>query len=618
MANKKVQMVQDVPISISTINSEDIQLRSINTMDRALAYVPGVEVNQDNISIRGTSGFSFGIGSRVLMLQDGFPMLSGDNNDIKFDNFPFLFIERVEIVKGSGSALYGTSALGGVVNVITSDATDKPVIRARLYSGAYDSPKYDSWKWTEALLLDRGLDLAFSNKSGDLSYLSSVSFFSGDSYRQYNKSERYNLFTKFNYDLSEFSKLGLQLSYTSAISDDWVYWQSLSSPLIPPEDTNTDILLNSDKLSIFSDYRYIMSDESAINFKAGILNTDFRNTFEVENPDFRSSIANSLFFETQLLSSFNENTSYTIGIDIRHNDVNSVTYGDNRQSILASYFQTEYDGVSDLIITTGLRVDKEIASAKDIPLQLSPKLGLNYSLNQNLNIRASFGRGFRAPSIAERYASVNFQGFRVIENPDLLPEISTSVEFGLAFNSKVGNLFYSIDIAGFSNNLYDLIEPNFIIGEGATVRFENITRARINGLEAILDFEYAKLLNFKTGITLLDPKDLSTNTDLRYRSNILWYNSLALTLSPITLQVDYRYKSQFNEIDERLAIQIRDHDIRVDAHILDLQLATNAVIGDLKGRFLLQIRNALNYYHLSMVGNMAPIRFFNFQFELEY
>ena len=146
-----------------------------------------MEVNQDNVSIRGSSGFSFGVGTRTIFLQDGFPLLSADNNDIKFDIIPLLFVDRVEVIKGAGSALYGTSALGGVINVLTSKPSDQGKLRTRIYSGIYDKPNYEQWDWSKKSLIDRGLDLAYSKKFGHYGVMGSLSLFSRASYKRYDE-----------------------------------------------------------------------------------------------------------------------------------------------------------------------------------------------------------------------------------------------------------------------------------------------------------------------------------------------------------------------------------------------------------------------------------------------
>ena len=118
-ANKRRQSIQDSPTSIGVITSLDFREKNEIYLDNLLEHASGVNFVGSQINIRGSSGFSYGAGSRVLLLIDGVPVMPGDSGDIKWDIIPASQIERIEIIKGAGSALYGTSAFGGAVNVIT-------------------------------------------------------------------------------------------------------------------------------------------------------------------------------------------------------------------------------------------------------------------------------------------------------------------------------------------------------------------------------------------------------------------------------------------------------------------------------------------------------------------
>lgn len=617
-ANKKTESIQDVPISISIIKNEEFSVRNITSLDYALQYVPGVEVNQDNVSIRGSSGFSFGIGARTIFLQDGFPLLSADNNDIKFDIIPILLVDRVEVIKGAGSALYGTSALGGVINVITSEPTSNPLIRTRMYSGIYDNPKYDQWNWSDRSLIDRGIDLAYAQKFGDYGIMGSVSGFSRDSYKRYDKSERISLFLKQLYKFNDKTKIEITANYSTSNTDDWVYWNSLDSALIPPTGTDESISIRANKLAISTQFRQIINENSLINLKLGLFNTYFSNMLETTHSEFRESTGNTYFFETQYSNTLNEENSIITGVEARVNQVISFSYGDNTQSIIGAFSQLENRSINDLILTLGLRADKELLDSLDTKLQISPKIGLNYSPFEYLTIRSSYGRGFRTASIAERYASVQFQGFNVVENPNLKSETSQSVELGLSLDILNSDNYLNFDISGFYNKYNDLIEPTFETTDVTVIKFMNIIEAEISGIETALNYKFKNDFEFLTSLTYLNPRNIVESKDLKYRSNILWYNSLKYYLSPFQLQLDYRYKSQYNEIDERLGVTIDDHDLKIDAHILDISLSAYSDIFGNKTKFTLNLKNALNYYYLEMVGNMAPIRFLNFQIEAEF
>jgi iron complex outermembrane receptor protein len=233
-ASKRVQTVQEVPITISTIDSRVLRQRNITKLDDALLYVPGVNLNGDHVSIRGSSGFAFGTGSRVALLLDGYPILSGDNGDMKFDMMPLFEVERVEVVKGAGSALYGTSALGGVVNVVTKEPDETPDLHFRAFTGVYTKPRFESWQYSSRLHKNSGVGAGYSQKTGNLGFDISGAWFGNESYRLFDDSYRVNLFSKIKYSFQGNNDLTLTGIFANEDKADWVYWSSLDSATRPP------------------------------------------------------------------------------------------------------------------------------------------------------------------------------------------------------------------------------------------------------------------------------------------------------------------------------------------------------------------------------------------------
>src|SRR2546430_6251211 len=113
-------------------------------------------------NIRGSTGYVQGLGTRVLLLVDGVPANQGDRGGINWDLVPLEDVARVEVVKGAGSALYGSAALGGVVNVITREIPTGFHARVRALGGAYGNPPFDIWKFRDYTGAQEGLDVTTS------------------------------------------------------------------------------------------------------------------------------------------------------------------------------------------------------------------------------------------------------------------------------------------------------------------------------------------------------------------------------------------------------------------------------------------------------------------------
>ena len=136
-ASKYEQKLGEVPVSMAVIKPALIENKAIRDAEAIIEQVPGVQVNENQISIRGGSGWSYGAGSRVMVLVDEMPMLAGDANDIKFSAIPMENIAQIEILKGASSVLYGSSALNGVINIRTKYPTEKPTTNITVANGYY-------------------------------------------------------------------------------------------------------------------------------------------------------------------------------------------------------------------------------------------------------------------------------------------------------------------------------------------------------------------------------------------------------------------------------------------------------------------------------------------------
>jgi iron complex outermembrane receptor protein len=620
-ANKKVQAIQDVPISVAVIDKRVLIDRAINRLDDALEYVPGVEVNQDNASIRGSSGFSFGVGSRVALLVDGFPLISGDNGDIKFDALPIFNIDRIEVVKGAGSALWGTGAIGGIINLMIEEPTENPVLKYRLFSGFYTQPRYEQWKFMEGNNVNKGANLSFSQKFDKFSLLTSGSIYRDDGYRDFDNSNRFNLFSKMAYEFSSDTKL--KILFNGALEDraDWIYWNSLDSATRPPTNTNRSNRIESYKYSAYGELSQAFDYSNFGLLKFGINKTKYNNSYNASNPEFRQSDATSYFIDLQGVSNFafsTRNLNITYGITQTYTDVKSFTYKDRYQSIAAAYTQLEYAVPETFTLTLGGRIDKELTENVKSDLEFSPKIGLNIPIAKNFNLRASAGRGFRVATVAEKYSAIFLQGFEVLPNLDLKPESSWSFETGGNIVLELFDNPAEIDFAIFNNDLENLIEPTFASDATAKIQFKNVVSARIRGAELGFRTYLFKTLGLETSLTFMDPRDLSTDKILNYRSEILWYSRLMLPYKFLELQMDYRYKSKVENVDVQLGLLVRDPDARVPMNVVDLRLICDfKKLYELPFRLTLNANNILDYYYTEMVGNLARTRFLSLQIDGE-
>lgn len=617
-ANKRVQAVQDVPISVATISEAELSNRAIVNLDDALRYVSGVAVARDQVNIRGASGFALGVGSRTAVVLDGFSLLSGDNGDIKFDVLPVSDVQSIEVIKGAGSALYGTGALGGVVSMFTKEPTEQLEMNIRTYGGVYTRPRFEQWKYQDNVPVNSGADFRIAKNFGQFSANVSAGIRSDQSYRDYDAQVRGFGYAKLGYAPSDNTHMKLFVFGTAEEKENFIYWRSLQNATLTTIDVNPDERLLTNKVAIAGELTHIISGTTSLVVRPGFFRTNWGSEISGVPVAENQSTAYSWNVEAFITSLLTDHFVITSGVVGRLNWVRSDVYGVNQQTILSGFAQGEYT-FNNLILTLGVRADREETGGQDPQLELSPKAGLSYKLSDDFSLRASMGRGFRAPTIAERFATIRYGPFRVRPNTSVKSESSWSSEIGVHYTSTSGSLPFEVDLAVFNNELYDLIEPTFLLTDPTLpIQFQNVTRARIIGAEFTARTMLTSTIGIETGITAMLPRDLIENAALKYRNNILWYSKASWKVfSDIELQLDYRFQNRTERIDDRITLFVADGDARIEAHIVDARLIWNTqpTLG-LPLKATLLTRNLTDYYYTEIIGNLAPTR--SVLLQLEY
>jgi len=139
--NKTASRLKNSTISLDIIRPELISNTSPTNIEESINRMSGVQIVDNQPSIRGGGGWSYGAGSRVQVLVDGLPMLSGDAGQPLWTFLPTEGIKNVEVLKGASSVIYGSSALNGVINLKTRSPFSDPFTQVTVSTGVYDLPK---------------------------------------------------------------------------------------------------------------------------------------------------------------------------------------------------------------------------------------------------------------------------------------------------------------------------------------------------------------------------------------------------------------------------------------------------------------------------------------------
>ncbi|TFG98162.1 MAG: TonB-dependent receptor [Calditrichales bacterium] len=605
-AGRHEQQLQDVSVSVSMVTGQEIASRQAIRLDEALQYVSGLNLTGSQVSIRGSSGYSRGVGSRVLMLVDDVPYLTGDTKETNFNSLPVNQVDRIEIVKGSGSALYGSSAIGGVINVISKNITSEPDFNLNLYGGFYSPPHYPEWEWSDRTRYLSGLKVDYSKRSGNTGFRFGAGHDQGDGYKQNDWSRRYYVNGMVSYDFSPFRELKLSGTFMTEKHGSFLYWKDLSNALVPPDDQlgNT---VQSQRGHLAGSYRQVLDDNHFYTVKAMWFHNDFDDNIsgDAETADGNQSTSDFLdgIFQYNFSS---DNHQLTTGAEINGSRVASNIFSDKSGYNGALFVQDEYTLNDRLTIVPGLRVDYFQLDGVGTDYQVNPKLGLVYRPGEFTALRATAGRGFRAPSIAEVFTSTTASGLRVIPNPDLKPERSVSAELG--YNQFFGkNIF--MDMAVFYNHFWDLIEGQF--NDDGDIQFQNVTEAGTTGFEINFNLKaFSDKLSYRMGYTFVNARDISKDDYLIFRPRHLVYENMSYTWGDIQFGVDYRFISAWDRIDESMNLFIKDADARVPAHVLDLRLIYTFTLQKHDVQASLQANNLLQYHYIDLVGSIAPTRHF--------
>ena len=486
-ASKFKQKIEEVTVSMDVIDSKLIESKNCITLSDLIRNVPSIQLIDGQLNIRSGSGWSYGTGSRVLVMVDEMPILSADQGEVDFNLIPMENIEQIEVIKGASSALYGSSALNGIINIKTKTPSFKPQTTVSSFVGFWDSPKdpRNKW-WVDSLMLRNGISLSHSEKIKNLDLTLSANHYNDRGYIKFinNQQTRISANSKLVKDKVTF---GLNLNYMQRKSGLFVMWQNDTNAYIPLGGTH--IPNNGNRFYIDPSITYYNNSFKHI-LRSRILS---RNLFYNDNPNNKN---NSLLSFNEYQNQFHdENTTITLGLTI-------VTLKGETNSFNSQFTQ---DGkITGLNYSAYLQLDQKI---NKINFSIGGRYeyfdlnntkfgqpvfrgGLNYEISNGWNLRSSFGQGFRFPTMTELYFKGDIGPINLYNNPDLIPESGWTSELGLKKVIKIRNFKGYVDLVGFLMEYNDMMEftlgiwgPSEPSSYGLGFSSKNVNKARIPGLE---------------------------------------------------------------------------------------------------------------------------------------
>ncbi|MDC0644224.1 TonB-dependent receptor [Crocinitomicaceae bacterium] len=552
--------IEEQTVTMIVLKPELIENKNTRSIETALDQTPGLNILDGEPQIRGGSGFTFGVGSKVAVIVDDMPMLSGDAGRPEWGFIPVENISQIEVVKGAASVLSGSSALSGSVNIRTAYPTSKPKTKINIYNGLYNTPNQTNAKWWSKAPIILGANFLHSQMFGNLDLVvggnlnydhgyigppitdSIVATVFPDTITNFTEEDLISKRARFNFNLRYRSKKFKGLNY--GLNGNFMVMHT-AMPLAWLNDSSG--LFRAYPGAIFLQDQFIFNLDPFVHFftqsngkhylRGRILRVD--NEMSAN----QSNNATTYYGDYMFKKKYKEfkNLEFVGGLTSTYTNSYANIYTgsgtpNNKMLNISAYSQMETKLKNILNLSVGGRL--EYFQLNDSTTALKPifRAGSSLKIYQETYLRASYGQGYRFPTITERFIRTGVGNFGVFPNPGLLPESSWNAEVGIKQGLKFGGLLGYLDIAGFWQEYQNTIEYMFGIWDeftspqtmssGAGFMFLNTGDSRVLGIDASFT-GFAELKN-KSKMTFL-----------------MGYNYIV----PKTLSPDYVYASDFNQVE---------------------------------------------------------------------
>ena len=537
-AARRERLKSDVPVSVTVISGTNLEETAAQSLDDALRIVAGIGLpaqssivshpTSQSISLRGLGA------TRALVLLDGIPLNDGFGGWVNWSKIPLRNIERVEIVRGGGSSLYGTYAMGGVINIVTR----RPEARSAQLDTSYGSQNTTR------------IDAYGSEQLGDTTVALQYDYFKTDGYKvvshaqrgsvdQQADSEHHNLTLSGNHAFSE----NVDLSFTGTLFRER---RNVGTRL---SDNRRDVMDFSTRLRAETEN----GDEIQISLFGELQDFDNFNTRvdPVRNSETRALTqkvpSSQIGASAQWSRGFDPAEAHLLaGVDFRHiagkNEqtivsIDGVDPGDldtqGKQQAIGAFMELELHPLPELEVLTSIRLDywrnfdgrrkDQVGNRNHFSdkseFEVSPRLSLRYEVSEVIALRGAVYRAFRAPSLNELYRGFYAGNTPFDPNAGLGPEI-LKVGGELGMDVIYGPM--SLRVTGFWNELEDAISfvtkapfPN------AQFQRENVAETRSRGFEVEAELKLFEVLSLMPSYTYLDATIEKYNPDPRREGNQL-------------------------------------------------------------------------------------------------
>jgi len=463
-------LLRDVPVSTEVISKKEISSSGAITVDEIMSQRAGVS---SSVNVDGGAIFNLlGLDSRyILVLKNGQPITGRFNNRVDLSQISLNRVQKIEITKGPGSALYGTDAMGGIINIITDDDSSEE------YNLSYRATTFGS------NLSQIKTEPINNVLSGNIVYpIKNFIIYSDITFQNFFKGQQFEYISA-----DEIDKTNTNTELRWILNNRHLFFLNIQT--FNQNDNGStrtafgDVLFNNStkiarsQVSFKYDWNYSENAKLEQSFRI----SNYRRNYSVINKDneiYKKDLTKEkdIEYEVMYTKSYPKfNLVYGMEFS-RPEYISDRIIGGNQLFYQNGVFiQTDIDIFENIDFVTGIRVDR----FQDTVV-VSPRLAISYKSKNNLKFRGAYGSGFRSPSFMESlidWEHVQFD-YRVIGNQNLKPEVSKGLTLGAEYTN---NSNFQLSILIYKNNFKNLIEDYSI--EPGVLSYRNISIAKFSGFE---------------------------------------------------------------------------------------------------------------------------------------
>jgi len=558
VATKSQNSLSELAAQVEVISNEEIKNNGYLSTAEILANTPSIQSAPDgsSISLRGMAH------NDTLILIDGRRVVGEFEKKYELERIPAGMIERIEILKGSGSVLYGSDAMGGVINIITKKPTQellgevnllvgddkegfdlfiagaKGDTTYKLYANTLRRGAYSKNNTADTQVMQGGVAKTPSTLQTPNAPFTNLKNTLADSYtqeRDYTANlELLQIGLGLTHRFNEYFEAGIDASYLDEkkdglyLSDTYPTAYTLNNKTIMARNIfaheyNENIrksfgvfatLTPREDLSISYDLAHTIYEKDRSIYTPLFSDLGYSSYSASQNGVNISELTKTIH---NLLSTYipNEKHKILFGGEIRDSKNSSSALNTERENY-ALFAQHEYKPLQTLKLIYGGRYDKD--SIGDDQISLS--IGANYSFTKNTKLRANYAQGFKSPDDRDLYVNQTTPNGRMmygstvvagdkLTSYELKPETSQSYDLGVIYNANQ----YKVDLGIYQTDVEDKIERQVF---STYQTFQNITEVRIQGFEASLSAYLGESFMTKLYYTSIDARDRSDDSRLLY------------------------------------------------------------------------------------------------------